>query len=88
MVVFPQPGELMLHSKKRFEEMGKEVPADAVNNMLGTNNISFFTPLLFKRITFLYPHSLIILACITFWQPFMSCLSARICLVQMSTLIR
>lgn len=34
VVVFPQPGELMLRSKKRFEEMGKEVPADAVNNML------------------------------------------------------
>ncbi|XP_024018907.1 heterogeneous nuclear ribonucleoprotein U-like protein 1 [Morus notabilis] len=34
VVVFPQPGELMLRSKKRFQEMGKEVPADAVNNML------------------------------------------------------
>ncbi|KAL5774597.1 hypothetical protein ACOSP7_012154 [Xanthoceras sorbifolium] len=34
VVVFPKPGELKIRSDKRFKEMGKEVPADAVNNML------------------------------------------------------
>lgn len=35
VVVFPSPEELNVRSKKRAKEMGKEVPADAVNNMLG-----------------------------------------------------
>lgn len=35
VVVFPKPEELKIRSDKRFKEMGKEVPADAVNNMLG-----------------------------------------------------
>ncbi|KAL6282219.1 hypothetical protein ACE6H2_013148 [Prunus campanulata] len=34
VVVFPSPEELNVRSKKRAKEMGKEVPADAVNNML------------------------------------------------------
>ncbi|KDP20883.1 hypothetical protein JCGZ_21354 [Jatropha curcas] len=34
VVVFPKPEELKFRAKRRFEEMGKEVPADAVNNML------------------------------------------------------
>ncbi|XP_056172042.1 uncharacterized protein LOC115693480 [Syzygium oleosum] len=34
VVVFPKPEELKLRSQKRFREMGKEVPADAVNQML------------------------------------------------------
>ncbi|CAB4275954.1 unnamed protein product [Prunus armeniaca] len=34
VVVFPSPEELNIRSKKRAKEMGKEVPADAVNNML------------------------------------------------------
>jgi heterogeneous nuclear ribonucleoprotein U-like protein 1 len=35
VVVFPRPEELKVRSDKRFKEMGKEVPADAVNEMLG-----------------------------------------------------
>lgn len=34
VVVFPKPEELKLRSEKRFKEMGKDVPAEAVNNML------------------------------------------------------
>ncbi|XP_006467899.2 uncharacterized protein LOC102628781 isoform X3 [Citrus sinensis] len=34
VVVFPKPEDLKIRSVKRFKEMGKEVPADAVNNML------------------------------------------------------
>lgn len=34
-MVFPGPEELKLRSFKRFQEMGKEVPADALNNMIG-----------------------------------------------------
>ncbi|XP_028801068.1 heterogeneous nuclear ribonucleoprotein U-like protein 1 isoform X2 [Neltuma alba] len=34
VVVFPEPEELRLRTSKRFKEMGKEVPPDAVNNML------------------------------------------------------
>lgn len=34
-MVFPKPEDLKIRSVKRFKEMGKEVPADAVNNMLG-----------------------------------------------------
>ncbi|KAB2637452.1 heterogeneous nuclear ribonucleoprotein U-like protein 1 [Pyrus ussuriensis x Pyrus communis] len=34
VVVFPSPEVLSVHSKKIMEEMGKEVPVEAVNNML------------------------------------------------------
>ncbi|XP_077243305.1 uncharacterized protein LOC143883870 [Tasmannia lanceolata] len=34
VVVFPTPDELKFRAEKRFKEMGKEVPADAVNEML------------------------------------------------------
>ncbi|KAK7302692.1 hypothetical protein RJT34_13587 [Clitoria ternatea] len=34
VVVFPKLEELKLRSDKRFREMGKEVPPDAVNNMI------------------------------------------------------
>ncbi|KAG9452764.1 hypothetical protein H6P81_005668 [Aristolochia fimbriata] len=34
VVVFPHPNELKIRAQKRFKEMGKEVPADAVNEML------------------------------------------------------
>lgn len=34
-VVFPRAEELKFRAYKRFEEMGKEVPAEAVNEMLG-----------------------------------------------------
>ncbi|CAJ1961538.1 unnamed protein product [Sphenostylis stenocarpa] len=34
VVVFPKPEELKIRSVKRFTEMGKEVPIDAVNNMI------------------------------------------------------
>ncbi|XP_022139874.1 heterogeneous nuclear ribonucleoprotein U-like protein 1 isoform X2 [Momordica charantia] len=34
VVVFPKPEELQCRSAKRSREMGKEVPADAVNDML------------------------------------------------------
>ncbi|GJN26299.1 hypothetical protein PR202_gb14221 [Eleusine coracana subsp. coracana] len=33
VVVFPQPSELKSRAAKRFSEMGKEVPAEAVNEM-------------------------------------------------------
>ncbi|XP_028202218.1 heterogeneous nuclear ribonucleoprotein U-like protein 1 isoform X2 [Glycine soja] len=34
VVVFPKPDELKIRSDKRFTEMGKEVPPDAVNKMI------------------------------------------------------
>ncbi|XP_058749852.1 uncharacterized protein LOC131622844 [Vicia villosa] len=34
VVVFPKPEELKSRSEKRFKEMGKEVPVDALNNMI------------------------------------------------------
>lgn len=34
VVVFPKPEELKLRAGKRFQEMGKEVPPEAVNEML------------------------------------------------------
>ncbi|XP_020692795.2 heterogeneous nuclear ribonucleoprotein U-like protein 1 isoform X1 [Dendrobium catenatum] len=34
VVIFPMPTELKDRAAKRFEEMGKEVPADAVNEMI------------------------------------------------------
>ena len=36
VVVFPPPSELKSRAAKRFDEMGKEVPAEAVNEMTGT----------------------------------------------------
>ncbi|GJN01602.1 hypothetical protein PR202_ga18879 [Eleusine coracana subsp. coracana] len=36
VVVFPQPSELKSRAAKRFSEMGKEVPAEAVNEMTGS----------------------------------------------------
>lgn len=35
VVVFPEPEELKSRAVKRFKDMGKEVPAEAVNEMLG-----------------------------------------------------
>lgn len=35
VVLFPKPEELKFRAEKRFKEMGKEVPADAVNEMIG-----------------------------------------------------
>lgn len=35
VVVFPKPEELKFRAEKRFQEMGKEVPLDAVNEILG-----------------------------------------------------
>lgn len=42
VVVFPRAEELKFRADKRFKEMGKEVPAEAVNEMLGIlmHNIS------------------------------------------------
>ncbi|KAJ4980873.1 hypothetical protein NE237_031710 [Protea cynaroides] len=34
VVIFPRPEELKFRAEKRFKEMGKEVPAEAVNEML------------------------------------------------------
>ncbi|XP_031392741.1 heterogeneous nuclear ribonucleoprotein U-like protein 1 isoform X2 [Punica granatum] len=34
VVIFPRPEELKLRSQKRFQEMGKEVPDDALNSMI------------------------------------------------------
>ncbi|KAK7327970.1 hypothetical protein VNO77_22064 [Canavalia gladiata] len=34
VIVFPKPEELKIRSDKRFKEMGKAVPPDAVNNMI------------------------------------------------------
>ncbi|XP_058089898.1 uncharacterized protein LOC131236612 isoform X2 [Magnolia sinica] len=34
VVIFPRPDELKRRAEKRFKEMGKEVPAEAVNEML------------------------------------------------------
>lgn len=35
VVIFPKPNELKFRAEKRFKEMGKDVPAEAVNEMLG-----------------------------------------------------
>lgn len=35
VVVFPTPDELRFRAEKRFKEMGKDVPAKAVNEMIG-----------------------------------------------------
>lgn len=35
MVVFPSPSELNSRAAKRFQEMGKDVPAEAVDQMTG-----------------------------------------------------
>lgn len=35
VVIFPSPNELRARADKRFKEMGKEVPAEAVNEMIG-----------------------------------------------------
>lgn len=35
VVVFPRPEELKFRAAKRVKEMGKEVPANAVKEMLG-----------------------------------------------------
>lgn len=43
VVIVPTPEELKLRGEKRFKEMGKEVPAEAVNQMLGTTEIGFCT---------------------------------------------
>lgn len=40
-MIVPTPEELKLRGEKRFKEMGKEVPAEAVNEMLGTTEIGF-----------------------------------------------
>nr|CAD1832157.1 unnamed protein product [Ananas comosus var. bracteatus] len=34
VVIFPPPNELKFRSEKRFKEMGKEVPAEAINEMI------------------------------------------------------
>lgn len=36
VVAFSRPEDLKARSEKRFREMGKEVPAEAVNEMIGT----------------------------------------------------
>lgn len=36
VVMFPTPSELKSRAAKRFNEMGKEIPAEAVNEMTGT----------------------------------------------------
>lgn len=54
VVVLPEPEELKFRSNRRFQEMGKEVPADAVNNMLGILQYKFCHPLPFKAILFSY----------------------------------
>lgn len=42
VVVFPTPDELKIRADKRFKEMGKDVPQDAVSEMLGnTRKLSF-----------------------------------------------
>lgn len=38
VVVFPPPNDLKFRAEKRFKEMGKEVPAEALNNMIGTHH--------------------------------------------------
>lgn len=35
IVIFPSSEELNARKAKRFEQMGKEVPPDAVNEMIG-----------------------------------------------------
>jgi heterogeneous nuclear ribonucleoprotein U-like protein 1 len=44
VVVFPLPSELESRMAKRFSEMGKEVPAEAVNDMTGIqSHLSFYS---------------------------------------------
>jgi len=83
VVVFPTPEELKIRSDKRFTEMGKEVPLDAVNKMIGIASLFFFSLL---SASFKSSYGLFIL--FTVWQLIMFCLKARICLIQMKLLIR
>lgn len=78
VVVFPSPEVLSVHSKKIMEEMGKEVPVEAVNNMLGNGSSTIFVLLMFIMLLYLRGG-------LYFWQPILFYLSARICVVQMST---
>lgn len=44
-MVFPRQEELKVRGEKRFKEMGKEVPLEAVNDMLGmplSNHVDCF----------------------------------------------
>lgn len=43
VVVFPKPEELKIRSDKRFTEMGKEVPLDALNKMIGIFSFVFLS---------------------------------------------
>lgn len=38
VVIFPSQNELRLRAEQRFKEMGKEVPAEAVNEMIGIHH--------------------------------------------------
>lgn len=40
VVIFPSQDELRLRAERRFKEMGKEVPAEAVNEMIGIHHAS------------------------------------------------
>lgn len=82
VVVFPSPEEVKARSMKRFREMIKEVPADAVNEMLG-NGRSFLNCVLMSYISVV-----LLRPALYFWQQIMFYLSAGICLVQMSFLMR
>lgn len=64
VVVFPKPEELKSRADKRFKEMGKEVPADAVNEMLGIHY--------FSLLSFLYNYFVAILfnCCFGYCLPF------------------
>jgi len=46
VVVFPKPEELKIRSDKRFAEMGKEVPLDALNKMIGIVSFVFLFPVI------------------------------------------
>jgi len=83
VVVFPRPEELKIRSEKRSTEMGKEVPLDAVNKMIGIVSFFFFP---FYLLVLSSSYGLFIL--FTVWQLIMCCLKARICLVQMKLLMR
>lgn len=91
VVMFPTPSELKSRAAKRFNEMGKEIPAEAVNEMTGTWTYTHYHLTCSLSSSFfshyLYIHYLPVTLNYLF-QPILSYHSRRICLIRRSLLMR
>lgn len=94
VVVFPTPSELKSRAAKRFAEMGKEVPAEAVNEMTGTWTCTHYYLLLSSNmftVQLLFSvslHPLLTSYLKLPFQPILSYHSQRTCLIRRSLLTR